>query len=362
MSVETTQLRPGHDISRVIRGGWQLAGDHGAVDPAAAIADMEAFVDAGITAFDCADIYTGVEEMIGRFIADLRRRRGAEAAERVTVHTKLVPDLDLLETISARDVEAIVDRSLRRLNLERLHLVQFFWWDMGRGDPVRALEHLARLKETGKILNLGVTNWDVADTARLMAAGGDLVSTQVQYSILDRRAAGALAPWAAQNDMRILAYGTLAGGFLTEAWLGKPDPGFAFDNRGLVKYRLIIDEFGPWPLFQELLQALAAIGEKHGVSLSAVATRWVLDQPQVAAAIVGARYARHLPKTLQIFEVALDEADRAALDAILGRAVGPSGPVFGLESDRGGRHGRIMKYNLNTRPDAGIYAQEAGNA
>ena len=63
--VETTDLRPGHSISRVIKGGWQLAGDHGSVDRSAAILDMEAFVDAGITTFDCADIYTGVEEMIG---------------------------------------------------------------------------------------------------------------------------------------------------------------------------------------------------------------------------------------------------------------------------------------------------------
>ena len=68
-TVETIDLRPGHRISRIIRGGWQLAGGHGAVDEARAIADMEAFVDAGITTFDCADIYTGVEAMIGRLKA-----------------------------------------------------------------------------------------------------------------------------------------------------------------------------------------------------------------------------------------------------------------------------------------------------
>lgn len=358
MSVETTHLRPDHPISRVIKGGWQLAGDHGAVDRAAAIADMEAFLDAGITTFDCADIYTGVEEMIGHFIADIRARRGADVADRVTIHTKLVPDLALLETISGEQIEAIVDRSLKRLNLDQVHLVQFFWWDTRLGDPARAMEQLARIKEKGKIRHLGVTNWDVPDTERLMQAGADLVSTQVQYSILDRRAARGLAPWAGENGLQLLCYGTLAGGFLTENWLGEADPGFEFENRSLVKYRLVIDEFGSWDLFQELLATLKAIGERHGVSLSSVATRWVLDQPEVAAAIVGARYARHLPKTLEVFELALDAGDRARIDAVLEKSGGPNGPVYGLEGDRDGRHGRIMKYNLNSRPDTPTLASE----
>lgn len=359
MTVETTLLREDHPISRVIKGGWQLAGDHGEVDRVAAIADMEAFVDAGITTFDCADIYTGVEEMIGHFIADLRRRRGSEVADRVVVHTKLVPDLGLLDRLTFDDVEAIVDRSLQRLNLEQLHLVQFYWWDMALGDPARAMEHLTALKAKGKIRHLGVTNWDVADTERLMQAGADLVSTQVQYSLLDRRPAKALAPWAAAHNLQLLCYGTLAGGFLTEQWLDQSDPGFVFENRSLVKYRLIIDEFGPWSLFQSLLSVLQLIADKHRVSLASVATRWVLDQPQVGAAIVGARYARHLPKTLQIFEFSLDNEDRTLINAILAESRGPSGPVFGLEGDRTSRHGRIMKYNLNTRPDDAVLAEQA---
>ena len=131
-------------------------------------------------------------------------------------------------------------------------------------------------------------------------------------------------------------------------------------NRSLIKYRLIIDEFGPWDLFQTLLKTLDMVGKRHGVPLSAVATRWVLDQPQVAAAIVGARYARHLPQTLQVFEAALTDEDRAEIAAVLDQSGGPEGPVFGLESDRNGRHGRIMKYNLNTNPDDQIHAAKGG--
>lgn len=351
MSVETSDLRPGYDISRVIKGGWQLAGDHGSVDRSDAVRDMEAFLDAGITTFDCADIYVGVEEMIGDFIGDVRQRRGAEVASRVRVHTKLVPDLGLLDNIQPTDVEAIIDRSLKRLQVEQLDLVQFFWWDLTLGDPLAGLEVLKRCQEKGKVAHLGVTNWDAAETQPFLDAGFDVVSTQVQYSLLDRRAENGLTSWAAANDLQLLCYGTLAGGFLTERWLGETDPGFAFENRSLIKYRLIIDEFGPWDRFQQLLGVLKSIGDKHGVSLSSVATRWVLDQPQVAAAIVGARYARHLPMTLEVFSFVLDSDDRATIKALLDVSPGPSGDVFALERDRGGRHGRIMKYNLNTRPD-----------
>ena len=358
--VETVELRPGHRISRVIKGGWQLAGDHGAVDRVAAIADMEAFVDAGISCFDCADIYAGVEEMIGDFVAGLRARRGAAVADRVVVHTKLVPDLVRLPDLRAHEVEAIVDRSLKRLQIERLHLVQFFWWDLSVGHPVEALEALKTCQQKGKIATLGITNWDRAEIARFVEAGYDIAAAQVQYSVLDRRPANGLDGWARVQNIQFLCYGTLAGGFLTETWLDQPDPGFGFSNRSLVKYRLIIDEFGPWERFQALLRLLKEIGDKHGVSLSSVATRWVLDQPQVAAAIVGARYASHLPKTLQVFDFALDEADRAAIAAVQAEADGPAGPVYGLERDRTSRHGRIMKYNLNARPDDRILGQGDG--
>lgn len=360
MTVETTELRPGHRISRILKGGWQLAGDHGAVDPAAAIADMEAFLDAGITTFDCADIYKGVEEMIGTFIADVRRRRGAEVADRVVVHTKLVPDLARLHDIRPDEIEAIVDRSLQRLQIDRIPLVQFFWWDMNLGNAVEALEVLKDCQRKGKIANLGTTNWDTPVMDRFIDAGFDVVSAQVQYSLLDRRPAATMAAWGARRNVQILCYGTLAGGFLTDAWLGRPDPGFAFDNRSLVKYRLIIDEFGPWDLFQTLLATLRGIADRHGVALASVATRWVLDQPQVAGAIVGARYARHLPQTLEAFRFALDAADRAAIAAVLAQARGPGGPVYGLEGDRSGRHGRIMKYNLNTNPNDRVLAEGAG--
>ena len=146
--------------------------------------------------------------------------------------------------------------------------------------------------------------------------------------------------------MAVLAYGSLAGGFLTDRWLGASDPGFAFDNRSLVKYRLIIEEFGGWDLFQGLLRVLRGIADRRGADIAAVAARAMLDTPGVAAVILGARYADRLRDTLRVFSIVLDEEDRRAIRAVQARAGGPCGPVYGLERDRHGSHGRIMKYGL----------------
>jgi len=147
--------------------------------------------------------------------------------------------------------------------------------------------------------------------------------------------------------MKLLCYGTVAGGFLSARWLGQPAPAEPLANRSLVKYRLIIEEFGGWDAFQALLSALDGIARRHDVSITAVATRWVLDQPHVAGAIVGARYAEHLPDNLRVFDFALDADDRAVLAPILAAAPGPAGDTYSLERDREGPHGRIMKYDLN---------------
>jgi aryl-alcohol dehydrogenase-like predicted oxidoreductase len=347
MTPETAELAPGYRISRVLRGGWQLAGGHGPVEEERAVADMAAFVEAGVTTFDCADIYTGVEEMIGRFRERLLQERGSEALRSFKVHTKFVPDWDDLARVDRAYVRAIIDRSLQRLRQERLDLVQFHWWNYAVPGAVETTGLLKELQDEGKIHLLGGTNFDTAHCRAMLDAGVPLVSMQVQYSLLDDRPEHELVQLCAERGMQLLCYGTVAGGFLSERWLGKPEPTEGFANRSLVKYKLIIDDFGGWSLFQELLGILQEIGAKHGVSLTAVATRWILDKPQVAGAIIGARYAEHLPDNLTVFDFALDAEDRATIEAVLARRTGPEGDTFTLERDREGRHGRIMKYNLN---------------
>jgi aryl-alcohol dehydrogenase-like predicted oxidoreductase len=348
MTVETIELAPGYQISRMLRGGWQLAGGHGAVETDRAVTDMAAFVDAGVTTFDCADIYTGVEEMIGRFRQRMLAERGAESLRAFKVHTKFVPDWDALAHVDRSYVSGIIDRSLQRLGVDRLDLVQFHWWNYGVPGAVETALILTDLKDQGKIHQIGGTNFDTGHTRALVDAGVPLVSMQVQYSLLDARPENGLVALCRERGIKLLCYGTLAGGFLSERWLGAREPRDAFSNRSLTKYKLIIDDFGGWSLFQELLSTLREVGRKHGISLTAVATRWVLDRPGVAAAIIGARYAEHLPDNLDVFRFSLDSEDRAVIDSVLERRMGPEGDTFELERDREGRHGRIMHYNLNT--------------
>lgn len=346
MSVETATLSPGYAISRVIRGGWQLAGDHGAVDVASLNDGFLGFFDAGITTLDCADIYTGVEMLIGDFRRHLGNARGFDALARLKVHTKFVPDLALLPRITRADVETIIDRSCSRLGMDRLDLVQFHWWDYAQPRCTETLLHLKALQQAGKIDRIAGTNFDAAHLAEFANAGVPLTSIQSQYSLLDRRPAGAFTATAAASDTGIICYGVLAGGFLSSRWLSQPDPAKQLTNRSLIKYRLIIDECGGWEAFQALLSTLHAIARQHNAPLSAVAARWVLDQPRVAAVIIGARHAGHLADTLAIASLTLSAADHAAIAAVL--PAGPQGDVYSLERDRNGRHGRIMKYNLNT--------------
>lgn len=343
-------LAPGYSISRLLKGGWQLAGGHGSVDHARAIADMAAYYEGGITTFDCADIYTGVEELIGDFRRDYIARKGSAALRDLRVHTKYVPDLATLATLDRAQIEQTINRSLERLGVERIDLVQLHWWDYSVPRYLETAYVLEQLRAEGKIAQLGGTNFDTARTRELVDAGTSLVSMQVQYSLLDARPVPQLAPFCAGAGIQFLCYGTVAGGFLSERWLGVPEPVGELENRSLVKYKLIIDDFGGWALFQDLLAAMKRVALRHGVSISTIAMRWVLQQPQVAGVIVGVRRSDHLADHLQVMAARLGADDLAELDHVLARRSMPEGDVYTDERDLTGRHGRIMKYDLNDKP------------
>jgi aryl-alcohol dehydrogenase-like predicted oxidoreductase len=346
-AMERFRLAPQYSISRVIKGGWQLAGGHGSIEREQALADMRQYVEAGITTFDCADIYTGVEELIGEFLRRHQRAMRDGQLPDVQVHTKYVPDLDTLPTLSRRDVEAVVDRSLQRLGVERLDLVQFHWWDYDIPGYVEAAWHLEALRKAGKVRHIAVTNFDVPHLEEILEAGVPVVSNQVQYSVLDRRPERGMVDLCERHGISLLCYGTMAGGFLSDRYVGVLEPAPPFENRSLTKYKLIIDDFGGWPLFQQLLTTLKGIARKHRVSLATVATRTILQKRGVGAAIVGVRHARHLPDTLHLFSFVQDKDDLDAIERITEGAQGPAGDVYALERVKGGKHAVIMKTNLN---------------
>ncbi|WOJ97745.1 aldo/keto reductase [Congregibacter brevis] len=341
--IDRYSLRPNYNISRVVKGGWQLSEGHSKVTSENPVEDMFAFVERGIDTFDCADIYTGVEDMIGEFVA-----ANGQSSEPLSfrVHTKYVPDYDQLGHLKKRDVEAIIDRSLKRLKLERLDMVQFHWWNYAVEGSVEAAAWLQELQQAGKIELLSTTNFNTVKTQEILEAGIALATTQVQYSLLDPRPEKALLRLCSAHDMYLLCYGTLAGGFLSERWLGQREPE-SFSNRSLIKYKLMIDEIGGWDLFQSLLQTLDRIAKKHSVTIASVASNWVLAQPRVAAAIIGSRNASHVDRYAEVFSMQMDDSDKEAITAIKAHMNIPSGDVFDLERDKSGRHGSIMKYNLN---------------
>lgn len=348
MTVSRITLRPGHEISQVIRGGWQLAGGHGPVDRTSVVEDMIAFAEAGITTFDCADIYTGVEELIGAFRMEYARRFGSDALARIKVHTKLVPDLARLATVDKDYIRSIVDTSLKRLRMERLDLVQFHWWDYAVPRYLDVIGWMNELRLEGKIANVSGTNFDTEKTLQILQAGVPLTSMQVQYSLLDARPERQLAHVAQDNTIWLLCYGTVAGGFLGDRWLGSPEPQEPLENRSLTKYKLIIDDFGGWELFQALLTTLRRIADRHGVDIATVASAAMLNRPGVAAVIVGARDRSHLARNVAVSDLRLTATDHAEIAAVQAQGKIPEGDVYTLERDRTGRHGSIMKYNLNS--------------
>lgn len=307
-------------ICRILNGMWQVSGAHGAIDPARAVAAMFAYHDAGLTTWDLADHYGPAEDFVGAFRRQFAARNGAERLSEIQAFTKWVPPPG---PMTRRVVEEAVGVSLGRMDSDRLDLLQFHWWDYSDARYLDALRHLADLREAGKIRRLGLTNFDTERLAIIAGHGVRIVSNQVQYSLVDRRPEARMAAWCGAHEVALLAYGTLLGGLLSERYLGRPEPGGSeLNTASLRKYKQMVDAWGGWALFQELLSALKKLADKHRVGIANIATRYVLDRPAVAGVIVGARLglAEHIADNARTFDVALDGDDLAAIEPVLARS------------------------------------------
>ena len=336
------ELTKGYEISPVIKGGWQLSSGHSLntkIEDEQAISDTVAFVEAGISTLDFGDIYTGVEELIGKAVNRLTNR------DLVQLHTKYVPNENFLHDFDCSDVETIVDRSLSRLGVDQVDLVQFHWWKYEANNYLVAMEELFKLKAAGKIRHVGITNFDLPHVKEFVEGGFKPASIQLQYSILDRRPENGLVDYCIEHDIGILCYGTVAGGFFSEKFLGAPEPK-SVETRSNVKYQLIIEEFGGWPLFQKLLRTLKEIADSHETDIATISSAYTLSRPGVKGVIVGARNVSHLQSNLKIPEIAFTGNELAVISNIISEAKGPDGDVYQLErySDK---HRNIMHTNNN---------------
>ena len=310
------QFTPDLPICRLLNGLWQVSGGHGRIDPATAIAEMIAYHDTGFTTWDLADHYGPAEDFIGEFRRRLAARSGPQALAAMQAFTKWVPSPG---SMTRQVVERAVDVSRRRMDTETLDLMQFHWWEYRDLRYLDALEQLAALRASGKIRHVGLTNFDTERLKIMLQRGLPIVSNQVQYSLVDRRPEVAMAPFCQDHGMVLFTYGTLLGGLLSKRYLNRPEPGSTeLTTVSLRKYKQMIDAWGGWALFQELLRAANQVAERHNVSIANVAVRAVLDRPAVAGVIVGARLgvAEHLADNARVFAFELDAEDWAQLDAV----------------------------------------------
>ncbi len=311
MAVEQIAVAPGLEVSRVITGLWQIADmerDGRQLDLDRTAAAMQAYVDAGLTTFDMADHYGSAEDVAGRY---RESRRGAPI---VRLFTKWVPKPG---PVTHEDVRAAITRSLTRLRTERLDLLQFHAWTWTDPSWLDAMSYLQELCAEGLIAHLGFTNTDTAHVNLALASGLPIATNQVAMSLLDARASGRMSALCHARGVRLLAYGTIAGGWLSERWLGQPEPDWEQTGTwSQMKYGRFIRAAGGWDRYQQVLAAAARVAARHGVSIANVASRWVLEQPAVAAVIIGARLGerQHIDDTLRIFGFQLSEEDRRELE------------------------------------------------
>ena len=354
--VPRVNLAPGYSISRLLKGGWQLAGGHGDVDRETAIDDMFRFVEAGITTFDCADIYTGVEELIGEFRCRYLERHGTSSADDIQVHTKFVPDLAALATFSRADAAAAVDRA-RSSGSASSGSTSCSSTGGTTTCPgyVEVAGWLDELRRAGKIRHLGVTNFDTAALRAILDAGIPITSIQVQYSLLDRRPPNGMAELCrCPGHSACSATGRWRAASCLRATLGAPAPGEPLENRSLVKYRLIIEEFGGWPLFQELLGVLASVARKHGGGRRHGGAAPGCSRNRRSRLSSSARAA---PRTSTTPCAPRPSCSTARITprspAVLGERPPLPGDVYDLEREKGGRHAAIMRYDLNSQAGTG---------
>lgn len=324
------------DTSNIIRGCWQLAADHSQQN--VTILPILDAIKCGFTTFDCGDIYLGVEELLGKALK-------ASHTSKVRIHTKFVPDIDRLQDIDRAYVEYIIDRSLKRLQVDCIDLVQFHWWDFEVKNYFLALDILSEMKAKGKIAEIGLTNVN-SKYLKEITERFDIASLQTQVSLFDNRVERGTSDLCHKKKIKILCYGTLLGGFLSEKWHKKEEPDLQeLQNRSLVKYKLLIDSACGWKEFQRRLEFLKDLAIKYNSSIASIAISALLQDGKIDAVIVGLSPHNYSTQNQTLSNLPIIEKEQ--LQHMQTWTCNLIGDPYDEERDKNGAHAKVMKYNLN---------------
>ncbi|ASJ70704.1 aldo/keto reductase [Granulosicoccus antarcticus] len=297
----------------LITGLWQVADlERGGqeLDCDKAAEELIGYVQAGYPCFDMADHYGSAELIAGRARA---RLLASNQATDLKLFTKWCPQP---HQCTREAVRAGIQERRERLGVETIDLLQLHWWSFDHPGYIDVMDYLMELKQEGWIGQLGLTNFDTDHLSVLLSCGHEIATNQVCLSVLDQRALGDMSELCLSSGVRLLAYGTLAGGFLGDRWLNTSEPTDVPDWSKM-KYQRFIHAVGGWQVYQKILQTLATVAKEHDVSISNVATRWVMQQAAVTGTIVGARLtdSQHRQDNKNLLSLELTEDDLARIQS-----------------------------------------------
>ncbi|KAK8922989.1 Flagellar radial spoke protein 5 [Metarhizium anisopliae] len=314
-------------LPRLFNGLWQLS------SPAFGVGNwhqqqrkLVKLVEAGLVAADMADHYGDAELVYG----DFRNRLPAATQAELYAATKWCVFKPLNTPVTTEYVLAAVRERCRRLG-GRVDLLQFHWYDYEAKEYLQILHELIGITKSHPeyLSAVGLCNFDAEHTDEicryLMDKMGEvgIVSNQVQkqFSPIDTRPLMGMTQVCERYNLKLLTYGSLCGGLLTEKWLNQPPPDIYSPSNPLNpsqrKYLDMINHWGTWQEFQSLLGTLSLLATKYNVSIADVASRWVLQQPSVGAVLVGTRLgvSDRCADALHVFGWNLSNADIMAIDA-----------------------------------------------
>jgi aryl-alcohol dehydrogenase-like predicted oxidoreductase len=302
--VQQRQLgRDGPSVPVIGFGAWPIGGGLGAVDDRDAIRTLHHAFEQGVTLVDTAEAYRTSEELVGRAIATWSGPR-----ERIFVATKVRGD-----DLSASHIAEATERSLRRLGVDSIDLLQAHSWDAYHSID-ETMQAFDRLVASGKVRYVGVSNFDVP---QMEAAWRErsFQALQPRYNLLDREVEAAILPYCQQRGIGVLAHSPLAKGLLT----GRYEPGYVFaaDDERAQMARFQGDEFSrllAWTV------PLSRWAEERGHTLLELAIAWVLSHPAVTVCLCGAKSPEQIDDHVRAANWHLSTDDRRDIESLLDSA------------------------------------------